>query len=180
MIASAPFMSCHENQPVVGANAGTVIDSPDFARHGGSLGGSVAVAELSRLTDQLADAAGSLAFELRGMRDEEGKSFLALRVTGSLNLRCQRCLSPLSYPVAIESKLMLVAPGEEWPDEELEDDEVDAIEANPELAVLPLVEEEVLLALPVAPRHEVCALPAKVEAEPRPSPFAALAKLKDH
>jgi uncharacterized protein len=172
-------MSCHENQPV-GANAGPVVDSPDFARHGGSLNGSVAVAELSRLADQLADPAGSLAFELHGMRDEEGKSFLELRITGSVNLRCQRCLSPLLYPVAIESTLMLVAPGEEWPDEELEDDGIDAIEASHELAVLSLVEDEVLLAVPVAPRHEVCALPAKLEAEPRPSPFAALAKLKDH
>lgn len=179
MIASAPFMSCHENQPAVGANAGTVIDSPDFARHGGSLGGSVAVAQLSRLADQLADQKGSLAFELHGMRDEEGKSFLELRVAGSLNLRCQRCLSPLAYPVAIDSRLMLVAPGEEWPDEELEDDGIDAIEASRELAVLPLVEDEVLLALPVVPRHEVCALPANMETEPRPSPFAALAKLKD-
>lgn len=173
-------MSCHENQPAVGANAGTVIDSPDFARNGGSLTGSVAVAQLSRLADQLADQAGSLGFELRGMRDEEGKSFLLLRVTGDLTLRCQRCLSPLPYPVAIDARLMLMGPGEEWPDEELEDDGTDAIEASRELAVLPLVEDEVLLALPVAPRHEVCGLPAKLEAEPRPSPFAALAKLKDH
>ncbi|HEX8962170.1 MAG TPA: YceD family protein [Rhodocyclaceae bacterium] len=173
-------MSCHENQPVVGANAGPVIDSPDFARHGGSLSGSVAVAELSRLSDQLADQAGSLAFELHGMRDEEGKNLLELRITGSLNLRCQRCLSPMSYPLTVDSKLMLVGAGDEWPDEELEDDRIDAIEASRELAVLPLVEDEVLLALPVAPRHEVCGLPAKLEAEPRPSPFAALAKLKDH
>lgn len=180
MIASAPFMSCHENQPVAGANAGTVIDSPDFARHGGSLSGSAAVADFPRLADQLADREGSLAFELHGLRDEEGKSLLALRVTGSLNLRCQRCLSPLPFPVAIDSRLLLVAPGEEWPDEELEDDGIDAIEASRELAVLPLVEEEVLLALPVAPRHEVCGLPVQVETESRPSPFAALAKLKDH
>ncbi len=173
-------MSCQENQPVVGANAGPVIDSPDFARHGGSLSGSVAVAQLSRLADQLADQAGSLAFELRGVRDEEGKSFLSLSVTGSLNLRCQRCLAPLPFGVAIDSTLLLVAPGEEWPDEELEDDRMDAIEASRELAVLPLVEDEVLLALPNSPRHANCALPATMETQARPSPFAVLAKLKDH
>ncbi len=180
MIASAPFMSCHENQPAVGAKTVTVIDSPDFARVGGSLSGKVAVAQLSRLSDQLADQTGSLAFELHGMRDEEGKNFLTLRVSGSLNLRCQRCLSPLPHEVSIDSKLMLIGAGEEWPDEELEDDGIDAIEASRELAVLPLVEDEVLLALPTAPRHDVCGLPGKMEAESRPSPFAALAKLKDH
>lgn len=171
-------MSCHEHQPV-GASAETVIDSPDFARHGGRLKGSVAVAQLDRLADVLADKSGSLEFELDGGRDEEGKSYLELKVVGSLNLVCQRCLLPLPYSVAVENRLMLVAPGEEWPDEELEDDGIDAIEASRELAVLPLVEDEVLLALPVAPRHESCALPLATDTEHRPSPFAVLAKLKE-
>jgi uncharacterized protein len=173
-------MSCHENQPAVAANPETVIDSPDFARHAGSLHGSVSVARLTRLADQLVDQAGSLVFELHGVRDDEGKSFLTLRVTGSLMLRCQRCLSAMPYEVAIDSKLLLVAPGEQWPEEELEDDRMDAIEASRELAVLALVEDEVLLALPVVPRHERCGLPVTTETQSRPSPFAALAKLKDH
>lgn len=44
-----------------------------------------------------------------------------------------------------------MAPGEEWPDDDLADDSADAIEAEKALAVLSLVEEEVLLALPIAP-----------------------------
>lgn len=173
-------MSCHEDQANVRGNTETVIDSLDFARQGGKLAGCVAVAQLGRLADLLADQGGSLGFELHGERDDEGKSCLNLRVTGGLNLRCQRCLSPLPYAVAIDSRLMLVAPGEQWPDEELADDGTDAIEASRELAVLPLVEEEVLLDLPVVPRHEICGLPAASETEHRPSPFAVLAKLKDH
>lgn len=173
-------MSCHENQPAVAASPETVIDSPDFARHAGSLHGSVSVARLTRLADQLVDQAGSLVFELHGVRDDEGKSFLTLRVAGKLMLRCQRCLAAMPYEVAIDSKLLLVAPGEQWPEEELEDDRMDAIEASRELAVLALVEDEVLLALPVVPRHEKCALPVATETQSRPSPFAALAKLKDH
>jgi hypothetical protein len=51
----------------------------------------------------------------------------------------------------IRSRLQLLAPGEEWPDEDLADDSADAIEAEKELAVLSLVEDEVLLALPIAP-----------------------------
>ena len=175
MIASAPFMSSQTNQ-LFGQK---VVDSLEFARDGGVIAGSLPVARLERLVDVLFDSVGSLQCELRGGREDDGKPFLDLRVVGSLNLRCQRCLSSLSYELDIDSRLMLVAPGAEWPDEELADDGPDAIEASRELAVQPLVEDEVLLALPIAPRHENCRPPVGAD-EHRPSPFAVLAKLKDH
>ena len=46
--------------------------------------------------------------------------------------------------------------------------------------VLELIEDEVLLALPISPRHGECRPSAAVENEYGPSPFAVLAKLKDH
>lgn len=157
-----------------------VVDSLEFARDGRSIAEDVPLAAFGRLADVLADNAGALAVELRGERDEEGKSFLSLKVQGNLDLHCQRCLGVVTLAVDVDSRLLLVAPGEEWPDEELEDDRIDAIEASRELAVLPLVEDEVLLALPIVARHEQCRPPMAVEAESKPSPFAALAKLKDH
>ncbi len=80
----------------------------------------------------------------------------------------------------IKSRLQLMAPGEEWPDDDLADDSADAIEAEKDLAVLSLIEEEVLLALPIAPRHEQCEPPSGSTAETGPLPFAALAALKKH
>lgn len=157
-----------------------VVDSLEFARDGRSIVGEVPLRELGRLVDVLVDDAGALAVEVRGERDEEGKPFLGLRVQGNLNLRCQRCLEALTFALDIDSRLLLVAPGETWPDEELADDRIDAIEASRELAVLPLVEDEVLLALPIVARHEHCRPPMAAETESKPSPFAALAKLKDH
>lgn len=142
--------------------------------------GGVPVADLGRLADVLADVAGSLDGELRGGRDDKGKLYLELKVKGSLALRCQRCLGPLPFALDIDSRLMLVAPGESWPDEELAEDGPDAIDGSRELVVLSLVEDEILLALPFAPRHRECRPPLAVETEHRPSPFAALAKLKDH
>lgn len=169
-------MSCQAD----GSIGQAVVDSLEFAREGRVVAGGVAVAALVRLADTIADNAGSLDCELRGGRDGEGKPYLDLRVVGSLNLRCQRCLMPMPFGLNIDSRLMLVAPGEQWPDEELAEDGLDAIEASRELAVLPLIEDEVLLALPIVPRHEVCRPPVATETEHRPSPFAALAKLKDH
>jgi uncharacterized protein len=47
-----------------------------------------------------------------------------------------------------------------------------------ELDVAELVEDEILLALPVAPRHEKCGLPGVADAGERINPFAALSGLK--
>jgi uncharacterized protein len=156
-----------------------VVDSLEFARDGGVLVGSVPIAGLERLADVIADSNGVLVCELRGVRDGEGKSFLDLLVAGEVNLRCQRCLSLLPFSLEIDSHLLLVPLGDPWPDEDLVEDGVDAIEASRELRVSQLIEDEVLLALPIAPRHEDCRPPVGA-AEHRPSPFAALARLKDH
>lgn len=159
--------------------AGIVIDSLAFAREGRHLVGELAVHELPRLSDALADDSGVLSCRLSGGRNDEGKLFLLIEVAGELRLKCQRCLDPLAFSLDIKSQILLVPPGAPWPDEGLEDDAADAIEALAEQPVASLIEEEVLLALPVVPRHESCALPAGSDHDSRAaSPFAALARLK--
>ena len=158
---------------------GIVIDSLAFAREERHLVGKLAVSDLPRLADVLADDAGILNCRLSGGRNEEGKLFLLLEVAGELRLKCQRCLESLVLPLDIKSQVMLVPPGAPWPDESLADDTADAVEAMAEQPVAALIEEEVLLALPVVPRHESCALPEGGDHDRRAaSPFAALARLK--
>ncbi|WIM07017.1 MAG: DUF177 domain-containing protein [Candidatus Nitricoxidivorans perseverans] len=158
-----------------------MIDSLEFTREGGRLEGNAPVGAFPRLADVLVDdngsMRGSLHWELTGERQDGGRHTLTLRLQGNLSLRCQRCLETVIWPVDLESRLLLVPPGEEWPDDELADDRSDAIEADKALALLPLVEEEVLLALPIAPRHENCRPPAAFD-EREPSPFAVLAKFR--
>lgn len=167
-----------------------VIDSLEFSRQGRVISGEVAVAALGRLADIVVEPVGSLHCTLRGLPGEQrqdGKPGLALEVTGSLKFRCQRCLQVMDYPLRVVSHLLL-APGEMLPDDVVEDDddvagdalddEWDAIEASREQSVLALIEDEVLLALPIVPKHEACEPPAAMKDEHEPSPFAALAKLK--
>jgi uncharacterized protein len=181
-------MSCREEQDL----AGTVIDSLKFAADEGCITGKLALTSLHRLADVLVRPTGWLHCELVGLREtgEAGKPGLRLRVSGRLDLRCQRCLAEVDFECAIDSRLLLTLPGEneidEWPAGELEAewlDQYDAIPASRELSVLTLVEDEVLLALPIVPRHADCLLPVAEEAgieESEPSPFAALAGLKKH
>jgi len=158
--------------------AGIVLDGLEFAREGRRLAGSVSIASLLRLVDVLAASGGVIEWELRGERDRDGDAFLVLRLSGSISLRCQRCLETVVEPLSVSSRLLLVEPGRPWPDDELLEDGFDAIEAGKEMALLPMIEEEVLLALPVVPMHEFCETPVARREDDEPSPFAVLAKLK--
>lgn len=159
---------------------GTVIDCLEFARSGGVLERSVGMDQLPRLADILVTTQGSLSVRLEGWRDEQGKSWLQVNISGEPELCCQRCLGGVRFPLAISSRLQLMAPGEEWPDDDLVDDSADAITAEKALPVLSLIEDEVLLALPIAPRHEQCESPSASATGQGTSPFAALAGFRKH
>ena len=81
----------------------------------------------------------------------------------------------MEWPLALETTLELVRPGQAIPESELENDEFDAIEATPDMDVVALVEDEIVLAVPFAPRHEQCEAPRPTGGVEKKSPFAALA-----
>ena len=103
---------------------------------------------------------------------------LHLEVSGLLSLACQRCLKAIPFTLDVDSLLELVPEGADMSQDELEDDTRDFLPVAGELYVAELVEDEILLALPVAPRHEKCGLPGAADVGERIHPFAALAGLK--
>ncbi|MDR2614189.1 MAG: DUF177 domain-containing protein [Candidatus Accumulibacter sp.] len=152
-----------------------IIDSLAFAREGGSLQGEVPVVELTRVLDLLAVPAGDLAYRVEGRMEPRKRPQLAVKVDGVLSVCCQRCLEGIDYPVRIRSVLELIGDEEELTREEIEDDSKDFLVAQKELDVVALVEDEIILDLPVAPRHGNCVLPdtgARLADEA--SPFAVL------
>jgi uncharacterized protein len=163
-------------------SAVAVIDSLEFARAQQELRGSMPVVTLKRLEDLLFDTQGILGFELKGGRDELNRPRLEVKIEGPLHLQCQRCLDRLDYALDV-SNALIVLPQGVLPPGEIEDPEgPDTIEANPELDVAALIEDEVLLSLPLAPRHPdgTCRsrLEQQGEAAERASAFAQLAALK--
>lgn len=153
------------------------IDSVDFARNGKEMRGEIAVSALSRLADKLAKSDGSLTYIVSGSH-EDGRDILELTLQGACTLKCQRCLGELGYPVNLVSRLWLL-PANKLDEVEEDDDEMDAIEAEPRLDVLALIEEELLLDLPFAPRHtEGECVPAANDLQQKVNPFAVLAGLK--
>ena len=156
-----------------------VIDSLAFARAGSSLQGELPVASLTRVLDMLASSAGHLSYHARGQIGPRDRPQLALQINGSLVVRCQRCLEGISYPLNIRSLLEFVDDEEELTQEEIEDDSKDFLAVQSELDVVELIEDEVILDLPPAPRHEGCTLPEMGRQTERTSPFAVLERLKN-
>lgn len=163
-------------------SAAAVIDTLEFARGGQQLRGSLAVVDLKRLEDILFDTQGRLEYALRGGRDARTRPQIEVEVEGLLHLQCQRCLDVLEYAAEVKNTLLVVPAGAPA-DDELDDPEgPDVIESQPELDVAGLIEDEVLLSLPLAPRHPEGACRSRLEtnddAVQKRSPFAQLAALR--
>jgi len=160
------------------------IDSLDFARNGKHLSGDLPVAELPRLLDALETPQGILRYTVQGGVDKQGMQFLDVGVVGLCRLRCQRCLDGLDYPVRLDTRLLLRDQASlEALDDEAGDEEegFDSILADMHLNVFDMLEEEILLSLPIAPKHELGACQATDGKNTRvdeQNPFSVLAKLK--
>jgi uncharacterized protein len=157
-----------------------VIEPGKFARGQGQLTGTLDLSRLPRVNDLLFDSAGEVRYAVTGYLNDRGHNALHVELDGELKLRCQRCLGPLIQPVRVQRDIVLVPGADEFAQREDEAESEDVIPDVARLALGPLLEEELLLALPLAPRHEEGACDTGIETAtaPAPSPFAALAKLK--
>lgn len=160
------------------------IDSPDFARNGREISGEVPVSELPRLLDVLENPQGVLSYTVRGVVDKQGTPALDVSISGSCRLRCQRCLNALEHAIRIDTRVLLRSQAElDALDDSVAEveEEFDCILADAHMDVLDLLEEEILLSLPIAPKHEFGGCQAaddKDAKEEKQQPFAVLAKLK--
>ncbi|WP_245579343.1 YceD family protein [Chitinilyticum aquatile] len=155
-----------------------VIDSAEFAVSRAQLSGRIAVSELPRLAEVVLDGTTELDWELQGGVDKLERPWLYLSVNGKVQLACQRCLQAMDFKLDCETVLTLFADEATLDEAEQADDDLEGLVIDPALDVLALVEEEVLLALPFAPRHDRCGESDVVVVSDKPNPFAVLAQLK--
>ncbi len=163
------------------------IEPLRLAKAGRSMHGRLALTQMQRLKQSLQSAQGDADVELHFGVDENGVHYVRGLVRADLELVCQRCLQPISLHVDAELVLGIVAsereagrlPGEYEPLLVGEDGLI---------RLSDLVEDELLLALPIVAMHPEgeCAPAARPVAEPEAgeeneaqSPFAVLEKLKN-
>jgi uncharacterized protein len=115
---------------------------------------------------------------VEGKMGARNRPQLMLTLDGVLSVRCQRCLEGIDYPLKLQSLLEFVNDEEDLTQEEVEDDSKDFLPAQSEIDVVALIEDEIILELPPAPRHEYCVLPGSGQEKGKVSPFSVLKELK--
>lgn len=156
------------------------IDALQFAREGRRLEGEIAVAAMQRLHDVVAQPTGAVRYCVEGSIDARRKPVLDVGVEATLLLTCQRCLEPVDYELRRSSRFVLAEGDQALPDVADEDPETETLPADALADIEDVVEQEVLLGLPIAPMHPEgsCGAASKREAGERVSPFAVLEQLK--
>jgi len=167
------------------------LDVIALARRGEMLSGSCPLAPMERLGSMQVGPPGAVDWTVRAYRDDsraipgvhmpgEPLLWLHLTATGRIGLVCQRCLEPVDVPIQVDRRFLFV-------ETEQRAAELDAAMSEDVLALmktfdlLELVEDEVLLDLPIVPLHTHCEHAAggleEPDADTQPKeahPFAAL------
>ena len=147
------------------------LDVAAFAHAGARLQGEWPAQELRRLQqgalpwpgDAAPPVVWTLQGEARAVTGGESEIRLHLQARTSLQLSCQRCLQTMEVPLAVDTRLRFVR--DEALAEQLdEQSEEDVLALPSRLDLRELVEDELILALPLVPRHAKC---------PRPLPMSA-------
>lgn len=163
-----------------------------FARAAADLAGDERLVRFERLLEETrglsAESRVSFTahgeFRLDAAGVEEPWVHLAAEVV--LPLTCQRCLGPVDVPVSFARDFRFVAT-EELAEVEDEESEEDVLVLSKSFDLLELIEDELLMALPPAPKHDTCPQAVKLQVadadfveDPveKPNPFAVLGQLK--
>ena len=172
------------------------LDVAAFARDAATLQGEWPAADLQRLAEAAAPEAPAstwpavqwtLTGERREPRGAAAQTWLHLEAQATVSLSCQRCLQPVQERLNLSRWFRFVQ--DEQAAASLDaDSEDDVLALEKHLDAQELVEDELLLALPLVPRHEICPQPLPMPSDgllpdgesgaERPHPFAALAALK--
>lgn len=168
------------------------LNLSSFAQTGGRLMGEERLAHFERLIAETQGIGAETRVhfcaqgELRVGGDGAHQVWLDLSAQSMLALTCQRCLGPAEVQVEFARAFRFVA-NEDQAAVEDEHCEEDVLVISRAFNLLELIEDELLMALPIAPMHDVCPVPVRLQIEDpdfnpgedeKPNPFAVLQQLK--
>lgn len=145
--------------------------------------GTLPLSGFDRLRSSLTDTDGECRFSLEFGRDSLDLPFVEIHADARLPLLCQRSLERYLQPVEIRQRLGLIT--QEAQESALpEDVEPLLLDGDANIDPVALIEDELILALPVVPINpEANLLEAswadEAEDEDKPNPFSALSALKE-
>jgi uncharacterized protein len=168
-----------------------LIDNIAFAKRNERLTGELSVADCPRLSDLLRTQAppgvdfaavkfpsgiDNIKFSMVGEADVLGRNFLHLELRSALTTYCQRCLEQMPLQLNLSFHYLIGdADINNLDVDATEDvDDFDLQEASQSMDVAELVEDEIIMALPIAPTHTHDCAKVIMQSGEKPNPFAVL------
>ena len=154
-----------------------VINNLEFAQAQQTLAGEIDALKCERLAETLGarpslDGAGAhISFKLTGAAKQLRNPSLHLHIEAKLPVICQRCLDEMLVSINLDFNYIIC---NALPTEVDENDDTDWLEAAPEMNLQALIEDELLLAMPIAPMHDHDCSKQSMQSGEKPNPFAVL------
>lgn len=169
------------------------IDNDAFAKNQEQLTGILTLADCLRLSAFLASQVSgnlkevnnaiasknntqeSIHFTLEGESDALGRHFLHLILVIDLMVVCQRCMDAMPINLNLNFSYLICDAQEISVTEE--SDEHDLQEASESMDLIALIEDEIMMAMPIAPTHQGACDSGVMQSGDKPNPFAVLKDL---
>ena len=165
------------------------IDNIAFAKRKEHLAGSLSLADCPRLADLLGtqtsgssaspvdkDSVNVINFTMNGETNAAGQHFLHLTINATLNTCCQRCLEqmPLNLNLSFDYLISEIDASDSDVAYVEDNDDYDIQEPSQAMDFLRLIEDEVIMATPIAPTHVGHCAQLAMQSGEKPNPFAVL------
>lgn len=150
------------------------IDNVTFAKKRERLEGHLTLEQsprLAELTHPDAHATDIVHYELQGEVDSFGRPNLNLLLQAELTVTCQRCLELMQLKLNRQYHYMITDVESDDPEDS---DEIDFQEPSLAMDVIALIEDEIIMSMPIAPTHDHNCGPQITESGEKPNPFAVL------
>ncbi len=171
------------------------LDVRAFAQEASQLQGNLSLSKCERLAHDLYGLEADLSLKMLHWQAHGesvpvaggiAHSWLHLDLKACVPMQCQRCLQPMQAELDVQRSFRFVRDEAEANAQD-DDAEEDLLVASKQFDLLELMEDELIMALPFAPAHEVCPAPVQLASsseefesaqQAKPHAFAALGILK--
>lgn len=138
----------------------SLYDLEALAERGATLSGEIELRQLTRLREDLHSDSGNVQASLKFSRQTSVYVTAELEFDAAVELICQRCLEPMQHRVSESVSLVLLdkdsASGEQGEAREA------VVLDNEKLKPASLIEDELIVSLPIVPRHDTIAECGKI------------------
>lgn len=163
-----------------------LIDNIAFSKKNDRIEGELSLHDCPRLEELMQSSnlvnpakinhTGLINYVLQGKTDAAGQHVLQLTILSSFSTVCQRCLNAMPLNINLNFSYLIG----EVSDADVEavdvdnSDDYDLQQANKAMDLIALIEDEIIMAMPIAPMHEEGCVELTTQSGEKPNPFAVL------